>query len=245
MEIGFISPKASSDILKLQQGADRIEVALDALQESLLTPQQFERLKTLLKTASQRGIKPPSSSNAAQEYKPLPRHGVIEGKVSVDGQHLDTFLARATFGKSRDEQKAYAAKFGYRLATRKENRAFVESLLSKESDGTISAAEKRSLKMYYTEALRDAQGALFVDERNRIRVEQTDNSGHSYVGALLVKSSAESNSKSLDHLEQMAQSAPHQVPQVLIDKLAQTIESGEGSSTFRLKCAAILGALKK
>ena len=52
MEPVQITPKACSDIAKLAQGVDRAEVALFALGDSDLTPEQVQRLEALLKRVS-------------------------------------------------------------------------------------------------------------------------------------------------------------------------------------------------
>jgi hypothetical protein len=79
------------------------------------------------------------------------------------------------------------------MATRAENRAYVDSLLAKEEDKSINAAEANALKTYRDRYVRDDQGGLVVDGR---RVNGHDNAWTAYAhpsnGALFVRASAES-----------------------------------------------------
>ena len=85
------------------------------------------------------------------------------GKITVDGQQLDTLLWEGSFNKTRLTQMAYAKKLGYRMATRKEHLTYVEDLLAKEDNGTINEAEKNALKTYLERYVRDAQGGLTIE----------------------------------------------------------------------------------
>jgi hypothetical protein len=170
MEPVQITPKASSDIAKLAQGVNRAEVALEALKESELTPKQVQQLEALL--------------NKVQ---------AVVGQITVNGQQLDTLLSEGSFNKLRSDQHKYAEELGYRMATRAENRAYVDSLLAKEEDKSINAAEANALKTYRERYLRDDQGGLDVVGR---RVDGFDLSWDDLVvpcrGALFVRASAES-----------------------------------------------------
>ena len=185
-----ITPKASQDIAKLAQGLDRAEVALEALKESELTPQQVQQLEALLKKVSAPSA---TTSPAVGEIKTIDNHQAVVGQITVNGQQLDTLLSEGSFNKSRLDQHKYAAELDCRMATRAENRAYVDSLLAKEEDKSINAAEANALKTYRDRYVRDDQGGLDVDGR---RVRDSDGNGgdfvHPKVGALFVRASAES-----------------------------------------------------
>ncbi len=178
----FQIPKAIQDIAKLAQGVTRAEVALEALKESELTPKQVQQLEALLKRAT-----------AVAELKSVDGHQAVVDKITVNGQQLDTLLSEGSFNKSLSFQHMYAAELGYRMATRAENLAYVDSLLAKEEDKSINAAEADALKTYRDSWVRDAQGGLGVDGR---RVCDSDlcwyDNGLPNIGALFVRASAES-----------------------------------------------------
>ncbi len=186
-----ITPKASSDIAKLALGVDRTEVALDALADSELTPRQVQPLEELLNKVSAPSAT--TTSPAVSEIKRVDDHQAVVGKISVNGQQLDTLLSEGSFNKSRLDQRKYAAELDYRMATRAENRAYAESLLAKEEDKSINAAEANALKTYRDRYVRDDQGGLDVDGR---RVFDNAFSWHVDAdpndGALFVRASAES-----------------------------------------------------
>jgi hypothetical protein len=190
MEPVQITPKASSDIAKLAQGVNRAEVALEALKESELTPKQVQQLEALLKK-----VRAPSAttSPAVGEIKTIDNHQAVVGQITVNGQQLDTLLSEGSFNKIQSDQHKYAEELGYRMATRAENRAYVDSLLAKEEDKSINAAEANALKTYRERYLRDDQGGLDVDGR-RVFVSgyvwHVD--ANPYDGALFVRASAES-----------------------------------------------------
>jgi hypothetical protein len=79
------------------------------------------------------------------------------------------------------------------MATRAENRAYVDSLLTKEEDKSINAAEANALKTYRNRYVRDDEGGLVVDGR-RVRVidRYWFDSVFPFNGALFVRASAES-----------------------------------------------------
>jgi hypothetical protein len=195
MESVQITPKASLDIAKLALGADRAQVALDALQESNLSPAQVKQLEALLKMVSPtEGAASATTSPAVAELKSVDGHQAVVGKITVNGQQLDTLLSEGAFNKSRADQHEYAAKLDCRMATRAESRAYVDSLLTKEEDKSINAAEANALKTYRNWFVRDDEGGLVVDGR-RVR----DGRGNYWredaypgLGALFVRASAES-----------------------------------------------------
>jgi hypothetical protein len=188
------TPKASQDIAKLAQGVDRAQVALDALQESNLSPAQVKQLEALLKTVSPtEGAASATKSEAVTELKLVDGHQAVVGQISVKGQQLDTLLSEGSFNKSRSDQHEYAAQLDCRMATREDNLAYVEGLLAKEGNDTINDAEKNALQTYRERYVRDTVGGLDVDGR-RVRGSgarwlDIDGPGD---GALFVRASAES-----------------------------------------------------
>ena len=190
MEPVQITPKASSDIAKLAQGVNRAEVALEALKESELTPKQVQQLEGLLKKVSAPSA---TTSPAVAELRSVDGHQAVVGKITVNGQQLDTLLSEGSFNKSIEDQIAYAAKLGYRMATREEHVAYVKDLLAKEKNNTINEAEKNALKTYRERYVRDTEGGLDVDGRRvRGNVFIWDDDGYRTFGALFVRASAES-----------------------------------------------------
>ena len=190
MEPVQITPKASSDIAKLAQGATRAEVALEALNESELTPKQVQQLEALLKKVSAPSA---TKSPAVGEIKTIDNHQAVVGQITVNGQQLDTLLSEGSFNKSRSDQHEYAAKLDCRMATRAENRAYVGSLLAKAEDQSINAAEANALKTYRERYVRDTGGGLDVGGR---RVRDGDDAcwrgfDYPHIGALFVRASAE------------------------------------------------------
>jgi hypothetical protein len=117
----------------------------------------------------------------------------VVDKITVNGQQLDTLLSKGSFNKRLSFQHMYAAELGYRMATRAENLAYVDSLLAKEEDTSINAAEAHALKIYRDRYVRDAQGGLEVDGR-RVRdfAPLWNDSDYPNDGALFVRASAES-----------------------------------------------------
>jgi hypothetical protein len=190
MEPVQITPKASQDIAKLAQGATRAEVALEALKESELTPKQVQQLEALLKKVSAPSA---TTSPAVGEIKTIDNHQAVVGQITVNGQQLDTLLSEGSFNKSRSDQHKYAAELDCRMATRAENRAYVDSLLAKEEDKSINAAEANALKTYRDRYVRDDQGGLDVDGRRVVDYGfDWRGYGHPSRGALFVRASAES-----------------------------------------------------
>jgi hypothetical protein len=190
MEPVQITPKASSDIAKLAQGVNRAEVALEALKESELTPKQVQQLEALLKKVS---VPSATTSPAVGEIRTIDNHQAVVGQITVNGKQLDTLLSKGSFNKLRSDQHKYAEELGYRMATRAENRAYVESLLAKKNDKSINAAEANALKTYRDRLVRDEGGGLVVNGRGVAGVNFWDD-GFDYPdhGALFVRASAES-----------------------------------------------------
>ena len=138
-----------------------------------------------------------TTSAAGGRIEIVDGHQAVVGQISVNGQQLDTLLSEWSFNKSRSDQGRHAGKLGgdrpYRMATREENRAYVEGLLAKEGNNTINDAEKNALLTYRERFVRDTEGGLDVDGR---RVDGRDSHWHGFVnpscGALFVRASAES-----------------------------------------------------
>ena len=130
---------------------------------------------------------------AAGRFETVDGHQAVVGKITVNGQQLDTLLSEESFNKLRSDQHKYAEELGYRMATRAENRAYVDSLLAKEEDKSINAAEANALKTYRDRWVRDDQGGLDVAGR-RVHAYALfwNGDGFPYDGALFVRASAES-----------------------------------------------------
>ena len=185
------TPKGIQDIGKLEQGVNRAQLALEALKDSQLTPAQVKELEALLKKVSAPSA---TTSPAVSEIKSVDGHQAVVGKITVNGQQLDTLLSEGSFNKSRPDQHKYAADLDCRMATRAENRAYVDSLLAKEEDTSINAAEANALKTYRNRYVRDDRGGLVVDGR-RVRDNYHflwSDDGVPSRGALFVRASAES-----------------------------------------------------
>jgi hypothetical protein len=133
-----------------------------------------------------------TTSLAVGEIKTIDNHQAVVGQITVNGQQLDTLLTEGSFKKSRADQIAYAEKLGYRMATRAENRAHIDSLLAKEEDKSINAAEANALQTYRDRYVLDDQGGLDVVGR-RVRDDRDWYGGdRPDYGALFVRASAES-----------------------------------------------------
>lgn len=145
--------------------------------------------------ALKRGVAEKLSAKAGGRIKIVRGHRAIVGQISVKGQQLDTLLSAGSFNKNREEQADYASQLGYRIATRDEHWAYLDSLLGKEDDGSINAAESKALNIYRKWYVRDTAGGLAVDGRHPF---PDDWRGRDVVGhaALFVCDSAQS--KKLD-----------------------------------------------
>ena len=77
------------------------------------------------------------------------------------------------------------------MATRAENRAYLDSLFAKEADKSINAAAANALKTYRDTGVRDDQGGLVVDGR-RVDGNFWFDRAYPTAGALFVRASAES-----------------------------------------------------
>lgn len=189
-----IAPKAGhTNIEKLVHGANRVEVALAALEGANLTPKQVQQLEALLKRVSPRERAPSAlQSQVVSKIKLIDGHQAVVGHISVKGQQLDTLLTEGSLNMKLSDQIGYADKLGYRLAIRGENRAYVDGLLEKDLDGSINSAEKNALEAYRKRYVRDTQGGLVVDGRF---VHERDRGWSGFVypdhGALFVRASAE------------------------------------------------------
>jgi hypothetical protein len=101
-------------------------------------------------------------AQAVSRLETVDGHKAVIGKITVNGQQLESLLSEKSFDKTRGDQKAYAEKLGCRMATREEHRAYVEGLLAKEGNNTINDAEKNALKTYRRRYVRDDAGGLGV-----------------------------------------------------------------------------------
>jgi len=201
-----IDTKAAVEVAKSAAGILPQEgktVVLDHL-VSGMTPEALKALspeareKLLQALTGTEAAPSATTSQAVSEIKKINGHNAVVGQITVNGQQLDTLLSEGSFNKSRVNQERYAGEFGgdrpYRMATREENRAYVEGLLAKEDNNTINDAEKNALQTYRERYVRDTAGGLDVDGR---RVCGNDGHWHGLDnppsnGALFVRASAES-----------------------------------------------------
>jgi len=102
------------------------------------------------------------TTKAGDRFEIMDNHVAVVGKISVRGTRLDTLLSEGSFNKTRADQIAYAETLGYRLATREEHRAYVESLIAKEKDSSINLAESNALETYRKRFVWDNEGGLAV-----------------------------------------------------------------------------------
>ena len=196
-----IDTKAAVEVAKSAAGILPQEgktVVLDHL-VSGMTPEALKALspeareKLLQALTGTEAAPSATTSQAVSEIKKINGHNAVVGQITVNGQQLDTLLSEGSFNKTRSDQHKYAAELDCRMATRAENRAYVDSLLAKEKDKSINEAEANALKTYRDRYVRDDQGGLDVDGR---RVHAYVNFWHVYDGpddgALFVRASAES-----------------------------------------------------
>jgi hypothetical protein len=191
-----ISPQASSDIAKLAQGTDRVQVALEALKESKLTPQQITELTALLQSAKKtKRTSRASKSQPENQTKAVDGQQAVEGKIAANRTQCDTRLDDWSFGRSRTDQVAYALKSQCRPASREQNKAYVESLIRKANAETLSKAGAIDLQRYRQKGVRDATGGIFLDEASGTVFEFfifSDRDNRPGPGMLLVKAPANS-----------------------------------------------------
>jgi hypothetical protein len=173
-------------------------VVLDHLVSSM-TPEALKALspeareKLLQALTGTEGAASATTSAAGGRIEIVDGHQAVVGQITVNGQQLDTLLSEGSFNKSRSDLDEYAAKLNYRMATRAENQAYVDSLLAKEADKSINAAEANALKTYRDRYVRDDQGGLaVVGRRVRALVSRWLARGDPSCGALFVRASAES-----------------------------------------------------
>jgi hypothetical protein len=194
-----IDPKAAVEVAKLAAGVLPEEGKLAVLDYLVfkMTPEVLKALSSEARDKLLQGLpgteaaRSATTSPAVSEIRSVDGHQAVVGKISVNGQQLDTLLSEGSFNKSRSDQHEYAANLGYRMATWAENRAYVDGLLAKEEDKSINPAEANALKTYRDRYVRDTQGGLDVDGR-RVRVNCWGGYDGPFYGALFVRASAES-----------------------------------------------------
>jgi hypothetical protein len=99
MEPVQTSSKSSTDIATLEQGTNRAQVALDVLKESTLTPDQLKQLEALLRSASPtEGAPSATQSQAGGRFELVDGHQAVVGRITVNGQQLDTLLSEGSSG---------------------------------------------------------------------------------------------------------------------------------------------------
>jgi hypothetical protein len=222
--------KGAAGILPKEGKTTVLEYLVSSMTPEALKALAPEAREKLLQALGGTAATPSSTqSQAVSEIKSIGRRRVV-GQISINGQQLDTLLSDGSFGKSRSDQHEYAAQLGYRMATRGENRAYVEGLLAKEGNGTINDAEEVALQFYRWYTVRDTAGALDVDVR-RVR---DYNSGrwlycaHPDDGALFVRASGEDVSTSAGVTT--AQKTSLQIAEEMVKSYA--FDKKTGVSTF-------------
>ena len=184
--------KVSSDAAELTEGATRAQVAIDVLKDSQLTTDQVKQLQALLSSVSQGGAASATKSEAVGRIETVDGHQAVAIHITVNGQQLDTLLSAGSFNKTLVEQTAYAERLGYRMASREEHRAYLESLLAKEANKSINEAEAKALGTYTGRVRRDTQGGLDVVGRSaHVPAYFWGGYGYPALGALFVRASAE------------------------------------------------------
>jgi hypothetical protein len=98
---------------------------------------------------------------AAERVMTIGDDWVVRRIVEFEGKELEIFLT-SEIGRSPEEQVAHAKELGYRIATRKEHRAFIQGLLDARKVGALSEAEAAALGTYEDCRVGDDQGALVV-----------------------------------------------------------------------------------
>jgi len=250
MEPVQITPKASQDIAKLAQGVYRAQVALEALRESNLSPDQVKQLEALLKTVSPTGGAASATTSAAggriatqshtgsrfEAYRWGPvAESFVFGRMTVNGREMDTLLSEGSLpdSKTKPEMVASFMRKGYRLATREEHAAYVNNLLGKEADGSINSAERVALRTCRTRARRDTQ-AEFGAFRGRVGDPEffLDVEVSPDFGALFVRVSAEGRNEEMPAAVAISpeQKARLEVAQELVG--SYSFDKKTGISTF-------------
>jgi hypothetical protein len=98
---------------------------------------------------------------AAERVMTIGDDWVVRRIVEFEGKELEILLT-SEIGRSPEEQVAHAKELGYRIATRKEHRAFIQGLLDARKVGALSEAEAAALGTYEDCRVGDDQGALVV-----------------------------------------------------------------------------------
>jgi hypothetical protein len=127
--------------------------------------------------------------SSSGEVKKIDDYQAVDGKITVNGQQIDTLLLHPSFEKKLEEQIAYAEKLGYRLATSEDNKAYLNGLLEKEANDSINEAELEAIKIYRKTFVRDTEVGLNLDGR-RVRVAEGSCLNDSFIhdfGALFVR----------------------------------------------------------
>jgi hypothetical protein len=160
--------KFSSDIAKLEQGVDRVNLALEALTNSKLTADKLNQLGALLQRAAL-----------------LKSDYAIAGQVSLDGERFDTLLSKSSFSTTHFNEIGVEQKDGYRLATRAEQLAYVDRLIGRELDGSATVAELNALGVYRERVVRDNRGGIGVEGQSIVTYGWLRDGRHG--GELLVR----------------------------------------------------------
>ena len=186
------------DTVPLTKMADRWVVRMCALLSE--RPECIKELSDLFSAAKNRwpigaeltGRDPFLLGGYDQFFRTVDGHQAILGAISVGGKVLTTLLSEGSFNKTRGDQAAYAKRLGYRLASEEEHLAYVNDLLKKEDDNSITPVQRQALRIHMERYVRNDRGGFEVEEGRAIDTKSRMVNGELCVGALFVRESAES-----------------------------------------------------
>jgi hypothetical protein len=189
-----ITPHQREAVIEAMDTNPKLAKAFVALVEATRSGELAARSNHALQKAAATLPKPKAPpTEGGGRIETVDVHQAVVGQISVHGEHVDTLLSQGSFNKTRVSQIAYAETLGYRLATREEHLAYVNSLLSKERAGSINNAESNALGTYRERFVRDTEGGLVVNARRiSANVSDFDDYAGPGSGALFVRASASS-----------------------------------------------------
>jgi hypothetical protein len=88
-------------------------------------------------------------------------HIAVSGKVAIGSWVFNTLLSEGSFGKTVEEQRAYAERFGYQLVSPEVHRVYVETLIRNSRHG--SAADSYALEIYRQRYVRGWERGFSVE----------------------------------------------------------------------------------
>jgi hypothetical protein len=185
------------DTVPLTRMADRWVVRMCAqLSER---PECIKELRDLFSTARNRwpigaeltGRDPFLLGGYDQFFKTVDGHQAILGAISVGGKVLTTLLSEGSFNKTREDQAAYAKRLGYRLASEEEHLAYVNDLLKKQDDNSITPVQRQALRIHMERYVRNDRGGFVVKGGRVIDTTSWLVNGEYVDGALFVRDAAD------------------------------------------------------